>query len=193
VLDLRQLNPILEVFVVNVLLSWQILLKRLSGKETIETLAVVDMGAAVKKDPVIGAEELVGGIDDARLDKGRRIEYLAGHIAGRGNDDKSGSCVSMRLCTSTRLEDIEKIWSDILVEDGDAAERTGQPFCMVLPEVGLDRIEEGSDEGYFPCGTDNRALAVDIHDYAPSAGSGASVYMSLTLIVSYGQHQECEK
>lgn len=82
VLDLREVHPLLEVVVVDLLLSRQILLERLAGEEAVETLAVIYVSAAVEEDPVLGAEELVGGIDDAGLDECGRVEDLAGHVAG---------------------------------------------------------------------------------------------------------------
>jgi hypothetical protein len=53
------------------------------------------MGAAVEENPVVRAEELVRGIDDAGLDEGGRVEDLARHVAGRGNDHKSDACISI--------------------------------------------------------------------------------------------------
>jgi hypothetical protein len=88
VLDLGELDEALVVFVVDLFLAGQVLLERLAGEQTVETLAVVDVGLAVEEDPVLGAEELVGGIDDAGLDKVGRVEDLAGHITGRSDNDE---------------------------------------------------------------------------------------------------------
>jgi hypothetical protein len=41
------------------------------------------------------------------------------------------------------------------VEDGNAAQRTRSPFLMVLVEVGVNGLQEGTDEGDFPRGTDD--------------------------------------
>ena len=68
VLHLREVHPALKILVVDFLLAGQILFERLAGEEAIETLAVVDVGLAIEEDPIVGAQELVGGVDDAGLD-----------------------------------------------------------------------------------------------------------------------------
>ena len=88
VLDLGELDEALVVLVVDLLLTGKVLLECLAGEETVQALAVVDVGLAVEEDPVLGAEELVGGIDDAGLDEGRRVEDLAGNVAGRADNDE---------------------------------------------------------------------------------------------------------
>lgn len=96
ILNLGKMNELLKVSVVDVLLARKVLFKRLASEETVEALAVVDVGAAIEENPVFGAQELVGDIDDARLNKCWRIEDLAGHVAGRSNDDEPGSAI--RTC-----------------------------------------------------------------------------------------------
>ena len=88
VLDLGELDEALVVLVVDLLLAGEVLLERLTGEQAVKTLAVVDVGLAVEEDPVLRAEELVGGIDDAGLDEGGRVEDFAGHVAGRGDNDE---------------------------------------------------------------------------------------------------------
>lgn len=88
VLDLRELDEALVVLVVDLLLAGQVLLERLAGEQAVETLAVVDVSFAVEEDPVLGAEELVCGIDDAGLDEVGRVEDFAGHVTGRGDDNE---------------------------------------------------------------------------------------------------------
>jgi len=93
---LRDAHESLEILVVDLLLNREVLLERVAGEETIETLAIVDVGAAVKEDPVLRAEQLVRSIDDAGLDECGRVEDLAGHVAGRRNDDEPSPSVSTR-------------------------------------------------------------------------------------------------
>lgn len=50
------------------------------------------------------------------------------------------------------------------MEDGDAAERTADPFTVVLFELGVHGLQEGADEGHLPGRTDNRAFAPDVAD-----------------------------
>jgi hypothetical protein len=50
------------------------------------------------------------------------------------------------------------------VEDGDTTEGTRSPFCVVFFEIGIDRVEERSDEWRLPRGTDDGPFAIDIHD-----------------------------
>lgn len=106
VLDLGQLDEALVVLVVDLLLAGEVLLERLAGEEAVEALAVVDVGLAIEEDPVLGAQELVGGVDDTRLDEVRRVEDLAGHVTRRGNDDEPGgglsACAQEEHATTTR-------------------------------------------------------------------------------------------
>ena len=53
---------------------------------------------------------------------------------------------------------------DLLVEDGDTAQRTAEPLAMVLLELGVDGLEEGSHEGKLPGGTNDGALVLDVAD-----------------------------
>lgn len=129
----------LEVAVVHLLLAGEVDLEGATGEEAVETLAEVNVGLAVEEDPVVGTEKLVSDIDDAGLDEGGRVKHLAGHVAGRGDDDK-------------------------LVEDGNTAQGTRQPFRVVLLELGVDRFEEGADEGDLHGGTHDGALVEDIPD-----------------------------
>ena len=106
---LGDLKELLEVLVVDGLLSWKIDLKSLAGEETIEALAEVDVRLAVKEDPVVRSEELVCDVDDAWLDVTWRVEDLARHIAGGGDHneptDVSGraiECMESRVLTCGR-------------------------------------------------------------------------------------------
>src|SRR4051812_45667470 len=94
VLHLGFVYKSLEVIIVDLLLAGEILVESLASKETIQTLAVIDVSLPIEEDPVLRAEKLVGGINDARLDKVGRIEDFAGHVASRGDDDKPTKLVS---------------------------------------------------------------------------------------------------
>ena len=89
VILLRDSQEFLEILNVNFFLAREVCLESLTREEAIKTLSVVDMGFSVQEDPIGRPEELVGGIDDAWLDEGRRIEDFACHVASRGNDDES--------------------------------------------------------------------------------------------------------
>ena len=52
----------------------------------------------------------------------------------------------------------------ILVEDGDTAEGARVPFCVVLLEIRVDRLEEGSNEGCLQHRPNNGALVPDVLD-----------------------------
>ena len=78
----------LEVAVVHLLLSGKVDLKSLASEEAVETLAELDVSGTIEEHPVVGAEELVGDIDDAGLRITGAVEDLTGHITGRGNDDE---------------------------------------------------------------------------------------------------------
>lgn len=57
----------------------------------------------------------------------------------------------------------------VLVKDGNAAQGTGQPFCVVFSEFGIYRLQEGSDKRRLPGGAFNSSLIPEIFDYARSA------------------------
>lgn len=78
----------LEVAVVHLLLSGEVDLESAASEEAVETLAELDVGGTIEENPIIGAEQLVGDIDDAGLDITGAVEDLTGHIASRGNDDE---------------------------------------------------------------------------------------------------------
>lgn len=52
------------------------------------------------------------------------------------------------------------------MEDRDAAERAGRPFCVVLCEAGVDRVEERSHERRLHGRANDGALLPDVHDCA---------------------------
>lgn len=54
---------------------------------------------------------------------------------------------------------------NLLVEDGNAGERSGSPFGGVLLELWVYRLEKGAHEWNLHWRTDNVALAHDIHDW----------------------------
>ena len=87
---LGNLQELFEISPVNLMLAGEIAFKSLASEEAVETLAEVDVGFAVKEDPVIVSEELVCDIDDAGLDVGRRVEDFASHITSRGKDNEPG-------------------------------------------------------------------------------------------------------
>lgn len=60
---------------------------------------------------------------------------------------------------------------NLLVEDGNAAERTAAPFGMVTVESGVHGIEEWADEGNLHGGTDDRTLPDDIGNYTEAVVS----------------------
>jgi hypothetical protein len=158
IVGLGHLKPLGEVLPVHLLLAREVDFEGATGEQAVQTLAVVDMRAAVEEDPVGRAEQLVSGIDDARLDKRRRIEDLAGDITGRRNDDKP---ITGQSATGF---DRGRTGRDILVEDGDTAEVTAEPLVVILLEFRVDRLQERSDEGSLPRGSGNRALVVDVLD-----------------------------
>ena len=88
---LGDLDESLEVLLIHLLLARQVELKGLAGEETVQSLAEIDVGLTVEEDPVVGAKELVGNIDDARLDVHRGIEHLTGHVSGRSDNDEPGA------------------------------------------------------------------------------------------------------
>ena len=85
---LGDLEELFKVGPVHLLLAGQVAVEGPLGEEAVEALAEVDVGLAVQEDEVIGSEELVGDIDDAGLDVRGRVEDLAGHVPGRGDDDE---------------------------------------------------------------------------------------------------------
>jgi hypothetical protein len=141
----------LKVFLVDLLLSGHVCGQSLAGEETVQTLAVLDVCLSIQEDPVLSAEELDGDVDDAGLDVGRGVENLAGHVAGRGDDDE-------------------------LVEDADTAQGSGQPFGVVCLELGPDGLEEGTDEGDLPGGADERALLTPVRELVVDYCGGKQRY-----------------
>lgn len=74
------LQELLEVLLVNLLLTGQVRSQGLASEEAVESLTEVDMGLAVEEHPVGGAKELVGGVDNAGLNVSGGVEDLTGHI-----------------------------------------------------------------------------------------------------------------
>ncbi|KAL1836043.1 hypothetical protein VTJ49DRAFT_5639 [Mycothermus thermophilus] len=81
---------------------------------------------------------------------------------------------------------------DLLVEDGDAAEGTAQPLGVVLLELGVDRLEEGPDEGHLPSRARDRSLVPDVRDCeregglsakGPGPGETGELMAQLTLVI----------
>lgn len=85
------LEELLEVGAVDVFLAGEVDVESGAGEEAVEALAEVDVGFAVEEDPAVGAEELVGHVDDAGPGEGGGVEDLAGHVACGGDDDEPGS------------------------------------------------------------------------------------------------------
>ena len=88
VLGLGDGDEFLEVFVVDFFLAGQVDLQGLAGEEAVEAFTVVDVGFAVKEDPVVGAEELVCYVYDTGFDEGGGIEDFAGHVSRCSNDNE---------------------------------------------------------------------------------------------------------
>lgn len=53
---------------------------------------------------------------------------------------------------------------DVLVENGDAAQRAALPFCIVLFEFGIDGLQEGSYERRLEGRAHDAALVPEVHD-----------------------------
>lgn len=154
VLDLGELDEALVVLVVDLLLARQVLLERLAGEQAVETLAVVDVGFAVEEDPVLGAEELVGGIDDAGLDEVGRVEDLAGHVTGRGDNDEPGehlSACAQRGHTTTAWRRIEKS-ETYLWKTETQLSAPDDHFAWYLVKLGLTESRKGPMNGVFMAG-----------------------------------------
>lgn len=135
----------LKVLLVDLLLTGQVSSESGASEQAVETLAVLDVRLAVQEDPVLGAEELDGDVDDARLHVRGGVEDLTGHVAGGGDDDE-------------------------LVEDADAAQGSGQPFGVVFLEFGPDALEEWTDEGDLPGGADELALLAPVGELVVDDG-----------------------
>ena len=54
---------------------------------------------------------------------------------------------------------------NVLVENGNAAERSTRPLRIILLEFRIDRLQEGADEGHLPRGAHDRAFLGDVTDY----------------------------
>lgn len=88
VVFLGNIDKLVKVLLVDLFLAGQVAFESLAGKETVEALAEVNVSLAIEEDPVVMTEELVGDIDDTRLDVGGRVENLAGEISGGGNHNE---------------------------------------------------------------------------------------------------------
>ena len=53
---------------------------------------------------------------------------------------------------------------DSLVENGDTAKRSTDPFCIVQVEFGIYGVEEGAYEGHFQGRALDRAFVLDVAD-----------------------------
>ena len=84
------LEEALEKLVEDLLEAREVARQSLAGKQTVQTLPVLDVLLAIQEHPVGLAEKLVGGIDDTGLHVAGRVEDLARRIARRGNHDKPG-------------------------------------------------------------------------------------------------------
>jgi hypothetical protein len=80
--------------------------------------------------------------------------------------------------------------ADILVEDGDAAQRARLPFRVVRFEIRVYRLKERSDEGCFPHGPDDGALVPDVLDCQQLARPGVAVALKHTLVVRDRKHND---
>lgn len=52
----------------------------------------------------------------------------------------------------------------ILVEDGDAAQRTAEPLGVVFLKLGVHGLEEGANEGRLEERTGDATLVEDVRD-----------------------------
>jgi hypothetical protein len=76
--------------VVDLLLTGKIALQGLTGEQSIEAFAIINVCLSIQEDPVLGPEKFVRSIDNARFNKRGRVKDLPCYIASRSNDDKSG-------------------------------------------------------------------------------------------------------
>jgi hypothetical protein len=60
---------------------------------------------------------------------------------------------------------------DVLVEDGDAAQGAARPFRIVFLELGIDGLQEGSNERLLEGRTHNTSLVQKVHNYKRQAMS----------------------
>jgi hypothetical protein len=81
-------NPLLEVLVVDFILTGEVKRKSVTGEKAVQAFAEFDMGLAVQEDPVGRAQELVSGVHDTGFDKGGRIEDLAREVAAGCDHDE---------------------------------------------------------------------------------------------------------
>lgn len=83
-----------------------------------------------------------------------------------------------------------------LVEDGDTAEGTAGPFGLVFLELGVDGLQEGTNEGHLEGRASNGALGRDVADCAWLGGRTwqlATRSTLLTLIICDGEGQQREE
>lgn len=85
---LCDLNEALEVAIIHLVLTGKVHLEGAAGEEAIEALTEVDVGLAIEEDPVVVSQKLGGDVDYSRLDVAGRVEDLASHITGGGNNDE---------------------------------------------------------------------------------------------------------
>ena len=64
------------------------------------------------------------------------------------------------------------------MEDGDAAQRTTQPFGIVFFEFGIDGLQEGSNEGLLKDRAYDAAFVQEVHDYQRQGMSEVNCHLS---------------
>jgi hypothetical protein len=123
----------------------------------------------------------VGDIDDTRLDVGGRVEHLARHITGRGDDNEPiVQRVNIRRMLFSFFPERFPFFPsgvNLLVEDGNTAQRTAQPFRIVLLEFRVHRLKERADERHLPRRANDRSFVPYVGDWkatgsAQFSGSG---------------------
>jgi len=135
------LKETLVVAVEDLLSAGEVHSQSLASEQSVETLAVIDVGLAIQEDPVGLSEKLVCGIHNTGLDVGGRVEDLPGHITSRGNHDEPAEALLVEIFKIPGASEIsgQKLYQGhSLVEDRDTAKGSTVPFGLVLSELRVD-------------------------------------------------------
>lgn len=100
---LAQLNPSLEVSVIDLLLTWEVRLHSSASEQSVETLAEIRVTLSIEEDKVGGAKKLDRNVDDTRTDIAGGVHALSSQIAGRGDDNEPKTSYVSKISNEATL------------------------------------------------------------------------------------------
>lgn len=135
----------LEVFVVDLLLTWKIYFQCLTGEQAIETFPIINVGFAIQENPIGRSKDFGSDVYDSRLHESGRIEDFSGKISLGCDDNKSAWNVSVEF--NQEDADMTDLW-----KTETQLKSALSHLALYFLKSGLTDSKKGPIKGIFQAG-----------------------------------------